>query len=244
MDRYAITFPIRPGASAQVAELLSGYPSPELHADAGARLLGTTVFLHDDTVVRVLDVEGPLPVVARHLAQDPVIAQVERELNPYLVTPREFGNPDSARRFFANALMTPLTVRVAPGQALTHSQRYALVYPIRPGTGDAADAVFREGGDPPAASGPPAGATKLLGTAVFRKDDFVIRVFDIDGDYDEAVDLLARARPLQEAGRRLRPYLQPGFDISDEPGLRRFLRERRMQVVTDRRAPLALGSPA
>src|SRR4051794_26186295 len=155
MDRYAITFPIRPGTSAKVIELLSGYPTPELTADAGARLLGTTVFLHEDTVVRVLDVEGPLPVVARHLAHDPVIAQVERELNPYLVTPRDFGNPDSARRFFGNALMTPLTVRVASGQALTQSQRYALVYPIRPGTGDAADSVFLEGGDPPAAPGRP-----------------------------------------------------------------------------------------
>jgi hypothetical protein len=241
MDRYAITFQVRPGNSERVAELLAGYPTPQLSAEAGARLLGTTVFLRDDTVVRVLDVEGPLPVVTRHLAQDPVIAEVERALNPYLVTPRDLGSPESARRFFANALMTPLTVRVAPGQALARSQRYALVYPIRPGTGAAADAVFAGGGDPPP---PPPGPTKLLGTAVFRKDDLVIRVFDIQGDYDEAVELLAKARPLQEAGRSLAPFLEPGTDISDEQGLRRFLRERRMRVVTDRRSSVALGSAA
>src|SRR5436305_2077970 len=121
MDRYAITFPIRPGSSERVAELLSGYPRPELRAEAGARLLGTTVFLRENTVVRV---------------------------------------------------------------------------------------------------------------------------FDIQGDYDEAVELLCRARPLQEAGRRLAPYLEPGNDISDESGLRRFLREGLMRVVTDRRAPLALRSAA
>ncbi len=108
--------------------------------------------------------------------------------------------------------------------------RHALLYPLRPGTGAAADAVFTGGGDPP----PQAGTTRLLSTTVFRHEDTVVRQFEILGDLDEAIEHLVRATALQNTGQRLGQHLS--VDISDEDGLRRFFREQLMTVVTDRRA--------
>ena len=82
--------------------------------------------------------------------------------------------------------------------------RHALLYPLRPGTGAAADAVFTGGGDPP----PQAGTTRLLSTTVFRHEDTVVRQFEIVGDLDEAIEHLVRATALQNTGQRLGQHLE------------------------------------
>lgn len=111
--------------------------------------------------------------------------------------------------------------------------RYALLYPFKPGTGDAADEVFKMGGDPP----PQAGATKLKSTTVFRKGDTVVRVFEIDGTLEEAVEHLVRASALMNVGERLGPMLDTDADLSTEDGLRQWFSDQMMTVLTHREIP-------
>jgi hypothetical protein len=234
MERHALLFRVKPGTEAAVAEILAAYQRPPTEIDADTRLLGTTVLMHSNVVVRTMQIEGSLPRVAAHLARRPEIQAAERALNPYLEIPRDMRGPEGAREFFQRSAMTLLTHRGAPvlPPGVT---RHALLYPLRPGTGAAADAVFTGGGDPP----PQAGDTRLLSTTVFRHEDTVVRMFEIVGDLDEAIEHLVRAAALQQVGGRLAPYLAEGVDISGEDGLRRFFREQLMTVVTDRRAAQA-----
>jgi hypothetical protein len=94
--------------------------------------------------------------------------------------------------------------------------------------------VIQGGGDPP-----PQVATKtmLVSTTVFRKDDTVVRVFEIVGDLDEAIEHMVRQAELSDAGMGLAPYLQEGFDLTTADGLRAFFKSQLMEVVTHRSIP-------
>lgn len=234
MQRHALLFRVKPGTEAAVAEILTAYRRPPTEIDADTRLLATTVLMYGNVVVRSMEIEGSLPRVAAHLARRPEIQAAERALNPYLQVPRDLSGPEGARAFFERSAMTLLTHRGAPMRP-PGVTRHAVLYPLRPGTGAAADAVFTGGGDPP----PQAGGTRLLGTTVFRHEDTVVRLFEILGDLDEAIEHLVRAAALQQVGEHLAPHLAAGVDISDEDGLRRFFRDQLMTVVTDRRAAQA-----
>lgn len=117
MPQRALTFDVRPGSEAQVAALLADYPAPSLEIDADTRLLGTAVFMKGTFVVRYVEFEGEFSSVARHLAGDPAIREIERRLEPHLAQPRNMADPESARRFFVRALMQQLTHRTAPRDA-------------------------------------------------------------------------------------------------------------------------------
>jgi hypothetical protein len=112
--------------------------------------------------------------------------------------------------------------------------RHALLYPIKPGMGAEAEEVIKGGGDPPPQA---ATTTRLLSTTVFRKDNVVIRMFEIDGDLDEAIEHMVKAAELTDAGKGLAPYLQDGFDLTTTDGLRAFFRDQLMELVTHRAVP-------
>ena len=111
------------------------------------------------------------------------------------------------------------------------SNRYALLYPFKPGTAAGAEDAFRQGGRPPLAA---SGQTKLRSTTVFRKGDLVVRVFEIDGDLDAAVEHMVRASQLSAVGEALAPYLDESVDLTTPDGLAGFFREQMMDIVTDR----------
>ena len=115
MERYALAFTVQPGTERQVADILSSYRRPLTHIDDHTRLLGTTVFMRGNLVVRVLDIEGALPTVMQHLAAQPEIQEAERQLTPYLEQPRDMTTPEGARDFFLNAMMTCVTHRTGTG---------------------------------------------------------------------------------------------------------------------------------
>jgi hypothetical protein len=100
--------------------------------------------------------------------------------------------------------------------------------------GPQAEPIIKGGGDPP-----PQAATKtmLLSTTVFRKGDTVVRVFEIDGDLQEAIDHMVRAAELTDAGKGLAPFLQEGFDLTTSDGLRAFFNDQLMDLVTHRAIP-------
>lgn len=116
MERFAVMFRIRPGTEDAVRELLANYAPPNRVTPEGTRLLSTSVFMKDGLVVRMIEIEGNLPELIRHIAQDPSIQHVERELDKYLVDDdrRDASTPEGARDFFRRALMEHVTTRVAP----------------------------------------------------------------------------------------------------------------------------------
>jgi hypothetical protein len=113
MKRHALAFRVRPGTETAVAELLSGYAAPKLEIDEDTRLLGTTVFMKGDLVVRVMEIEGDIAKVAPHLAAQPEIQAVERELNQYLVEPLDPTDPAARRTFMARRMMQTVLHREA-----------------------------------------------------------------------------------------------------------------------------------
>lgn len=246
MERYAITFDVKPGSEEAVATVLGRYARPETTIDDDTRLLRTTVFMHGTTVVRVVDIEGFIGTVMAHLARQPEVQEVERQLNEHLAEPRDLDDPAAARDFFMRATMQLVTHRSVPGAEGRTGSRHALLYPVRPGHGDEVDAVVRGGGDPPPQAGERPGGSPppivLLGTTVFRKGDLVVRMFEIDGALDDAAEHLSRSGALLQAGRQLQHLLDTGVNLSTSEGMRRFLREQSMTVVTDRVAGVPLGS--
>jgi hypothetical protein len=235
MARHSLLFRIKPGSEARVAEILAGYDRPETIIDEDTRLLRTTVFMHGTVVVRTMDIEGSMQKVAAHLSGQPQIQATEQALNPSLAEPRNLGDPAAMGAYFRRAMMECLVDRripIQPDDDECTVTRHALLYPLRPGTGGAADGVFQAGGDPP----PRAGGTRLHSTTVFRHGDTVVRMFEIAGALDQAIEHLVRAAALQSAGRGLAEFLDAGVDLTSEDGLRTFFHEQLMSVVTDRHA--------
>jgi hypothetical protein len=252
VERYALTFEVRPGTEPEVQQILSGYPRPRTEIGDGARLLGTTVFLWGARVIRMMDVEGPLPLVMRHLAAQPAIRATEEALNPLLAEPRDLSDPGAAAAFFQRAMMRQIVHRItdpdllAPGAGAA-TRRMALVYPLRPGTGDAAAGLLS--GERPVAAR--AGErTVLASTSVFQQGDLLVRVVEYVGEAEEARACLAEAIAGTDAeaiagtdaATRLTELLEPGWDLRTERGFLRFFAERQLRLVTDRRAEELAGA--
>jgi hypothetical protein len=242
LERYALTFPVRPGTEPDVQQILSGYPRPQTEIGDGARLLGTTVFMWGARVIRMMDVEGPLPLVMRHLAAQPAIRATEEALNPLLAEPRDLSDPRAAAAFFQRAMMRQITRQITDPDLLTSpadsgTRRMALVYPLRPGTGDAAAGLL---------SGPAAaracGRTALAGTTVFQQGDLLVMAVDHVGQAQDALAGLAGAIVGTAAAAQLSDLFEPGWDLRTEPGFRRFFAERQPRLVTDRRAEELAGA--
>ncbi|WP_211265298.1 SchA/CurD-like domain-containing protein [Actinacidiphila oryziradicis] len=117
MQRYAVTFRVRPGTEEDVANLLATYDPPNPEIDDETRLLSTSVFMKDQQIVRMIEFEGDFVKIMAHLSQDPNIQYVEHELDKYLIEEdrRDMSNPQGAKEFFMRAMMRTVTTRVPEG---------------------------------------------------------------------------------------------------------------------------------
>jgi SchA/CurD like domain len=241
VERHALTFAVKPRTGREVRRILSDYPRPETEIDGGARLLGTTVFFWHDQVVRVMDVDGPLPVVMQHLAAQPAIRATEEALNPLLAEPRDLNDPAAARAFFMRAMMTRVIHRVTAPHLLAQPrdgrQRIALRYPVRPGNGEKLTSVVTAGR--PLVAGD---QTVLASTTVFRHGDLVVRFAEFVGELEEAGAHLGRTVVGAPTTPQLNELLEPGWDLGTTNGFRRFFHEQQLTLVTDRRADELTGS--
>jgi hypothetical protein len=113
MDRYALYFTCKPGTEDAVAEILSSYDRPIPYVDEDTRLMSTSIFMHGNIIVRVLDIEGDLIKAVQHLGKQPAIQEVEAKLTPYMEEPRDMSTPEGAAAFFMKAMMKRVTHRVA-----------------------------------------------------------------------------------------------------------------------------------
>ncbi|MFE0021554.1 SchA/CurD-like domain-containing protein [Amycolatopsis sp. NPDC059021] len=111
MPLAAITYDIKPGHEDDVAEIFGGFRRvgsaavPTGDAEVATRILATGVFIRDDLLVRFIEYEGDLDAVARHMATQPGVREVERKLAPYLSKPRDTGTVEGFVATFRRSLL-------------------------------------------------------------------------------------------------------------------------------------------
>jgi hypothetical protein len=121
MPYAAITYDIKGGHEAEVAEVFRNFrrpPSADVPGAGGAvgtRILATAVFIRDSTLVRFIEYEGDLEAVARFMAAQPGVQDLERRLSPYLNHPRDTGTVDGFVATFHRSLLNPV-VQFAVGR--------------------------------------------------------------------------------------------------------------------------------
>lgn len=236
--RHALTFTVRPGSEAVVAELLSNYASPQARVDDTTRLLRTSLFLHGNRVVRAVEVRGDLQAALRHVARQPEVRAVEEAINPYLEQHRDLNDPESARVFFTRAAL-PAVHHVTSGQECPEAKRHALYYPARQGCGMRLARLLAEQ-DEAQADDP---RSPVCGSTIFQRDDIVVRLIDVRGGLD-ADPVLTLGLPDSAQAAELTTLLDGAAVGADGPALKsgdlaRFLTLARMDLVTDRRSPQA-----
>ncbi|MEV0980887.1 SchA/CurD-like domain-containing protein [Streptomyces sp. NPDC049915] len=126
MPFAAITYDIKPGHERELTEIFGSFrrvkgsrvedPSGQ---EAGT-ILATAVFLRDDTLVRVIEYTGDLEAVARHMAMQPGVREVERKLKPYLTRPRDTDTVEGFVATFKRSLLNTvaqISIRDVPQPA-------------------------------------------------------------------------------------------------------------------------------
>jgi hypothetical protein len=115
-QHWALIWTVKPGTEQQVVDIFSNYESPDriIRDEQGVekgKLLATQVYMKDNTVVRVMEIEGDLREAAVHLGKQPQIRELESKLDPLIETPRDMSTPEGARDFFMSTMMRCLVTR-------------------------------------------------------------------------------------------------------------------------------------
>jgi len=111
----------------------------------------------------------------------------------------------------------------------------AVTYRVKPGHEDEIAEIFQDFkrvDTPvlPGADGQDAG--RLLGTAVFIKDDVMVRVIQYEGDFSAIAGHMARQQGVHTVEQRLAPFLAEQRDTSSPEGFRTYFRNATMRVLT------------
>ena len=113
----ALMWTVKRGSEQKVRELFANYGRPEMviRDEQGVergKLLSTLVFMKDNVVLRVADVEvDDIDMLAKHLRKQPAIQELEKQLDQYLEEPRDMSTPEGAQAFFKRAGMDCLVAR-------------------------------------------------------------------------------------------------------------------------------------
>jgi hypothetical protein len=109
-QQWALTWNVRRGTEDEVIRLFerSGRPDHTVR-DAGGEVVGllkrTSVFMRQNTVVRVIEFDGEFIDVAKHMGQQQEVRDLERALEEYLEEERDMSTPEKTAAFFASASM-------------------------------------------------------------------------------------------------------------------------------------------
>ncbi|HEY4023222.1 MAG TPA: SchA/CurD-like domain-containing protein [Pseudonocardiaceae bacterium] len=115
MPFAALTYDIKAGHEDEVAEVFQNFKrvrSSNVFDEGGeqaGRVLATAVFIRDATLVRVIEYEGDLQAVARFMAEQPGVAEVERKLKPYLSRERDTSTVEGFLETFNRSLLRCVT---------------------------------------------------------------------------------------------------------------------------------------
>ncbi|MFJ9763411.1 SchA/CurD-like domain-containing protein [Streptomyces erythrochromogenes] len=231
--RHALTFTVRPGSEDVVAELLSGYASPEAQVDEHTRLRRTSLFMHGNRVVRAFEVEGDLLAALRHVALQPEVRALEEAINPYLEQDRDLSDPGSARTFFTRAAL-PAVHHVAAGGESGELERHALFYPAKKGCGTELARLLAAQDEAAVDDA----ASPIEASTVFQRDDVVVRLLDLRGPHDARPALTLGVEGGHKAAvlARLLDSAKDGVPTTHQE-ISRFLERSEMRLITDRRSP-------
>jgi len=121
MAFVAIRYDIKDGHEDDIAGIFREFrrvTDPAVRDDTGAqvaRIVSTAVFIDGATMVRVIEYEGDLDEVALFMGRQPGVQRVERELVPFLASPRDTGTPEGFARTFRASLMRCISQLPPPG---------------------------------------------------------------------------------------------------------------------------------
>ncbi|MGK5501553.1 SchA/CurD-like domain-containing protein, partial [Streptomyces sp. URMC 125] len=106
--RHALTYTLRPGSGSAAAGILAGHPLPVRREGDPVRLHRTSLFVHGDRVVQVVEVRelrGDLLAGLVHLTGRPEVRAVEDALTPHLAQDRDLDDPQSLRVFLTRSAL-------------------------------------------------------------------------------------------------------------------------------------------
>ncbi|MFD9893899.1 SchA/CurD-like domain-containing protein [Amycolatopsis sp. NPDC059027] len=111
----------------------------------------------------------------------------------------------------------------------------AITYRVEPGHEDEIAEIFAgfQRVDTPefrGEDGAPAG--RLLGTAVFIKDDVMVRVIHYEGEFAAIARHMAAQRGVHLIEDQLAPYLRDKRDTADAAGFGRYFRDATMRCIS------------
>jgi hypothetical protein len=113
----ALTWTVKPGTEDTVAQLFArsgraaSFDITDAHGNQVGQIIASAVFMKDNHVVRVMEYEGHLDDVIKHIADQPAVQELEQWLAPYLEVPRETSNVEGFRDFFLASRMKCIIVR-------------------------------------------------------------------------------------------------------------------------------------
>ncbi len=110
-----------------------------------------------------------------------------------------------------------ITYRVKPGHEAEIAEIFAAFQRVD-------DSRFRDDEDKPAG--------RLLGTAVFIKDDVMVRVIHYEGDFSAIAKHIAGQRGVHLIEEKLAPYLETPRDTSTGAAFGAYFRDATMQVIS------------
>ncbi|HUY45935.1 MAG TPA: SchA/CurD-like domain-containing protein [Streptosporangiaceae bacterium] len=107
---HALFYPLKAGSEETVKELFRRSKRPQFdvrdaEGNIVGRLLGTMAFVGKEMAVRVIEVDGPLPLVAAHMSRQAEVREFEDQLEEHLTVPRDMRSPEGARQFFRDAAL-------------------------------------------------------------------------------------------------------------------------------------------
>ncbi|WP_430790408.1 SchA/CurD-like domain-containing protein [Actinoplanes sp. G11-F43] len=111
----------------------------------------------------------------------------------------------------------------------------AITYAVKPGNEDEIAEIFANFRrvDSPVLTGPdgePVG--ELLGTAVFIKDDLMVRVIHYSGDFSAIGRHMAGQQGVHSLEQQLAPYLAQQRDTGDVEGFQHYFRNATMRCIS------------
>ena len=172
----AISYRVAPGSEDEVGKLLDADEAAVLGPEPGP-VRAAAAFLHDTTLMRVLQHEGELAEVLRHLVARPGFVDTERRLAALAEDPATLAEPDQVAAFLAGREMRAVQQRTIHEQVA--AQLSALRYRVKPGHAEDIGAVFA---DVQAEARPALRDDRgqevglILAVALFVRDDSMIRV--------------------------------------------------------------------
>jgi hypothetical protein len=191
----AISYDIKPGFDDEVAEIFSPKnfkraSTPIIRNAAGkvvGRILGTGLFLRGDAMARIIQYEGELDDVARHMAAQDGVHEAERAIAPYLRVPRDTETEAGFLNYFRNSTMEVLAKRIHRERPLmaiaatTHRVPKESVPQVRDILADAwPDVTGADGG-------------RLDAALAFLVGDILIRGLVYEGDLDDVLEAVDEA---------------------------------------------------